>query len=158
RYAQHLVTDDLVCKGEDTVQLDHRRRRRLGLEDHVVAVSLAVDLVGETALAPPVDVAALGPVRLDEGQPPLDRCPDRLLVQVRVEDDHDLVRSQRIGHQARPPSDRSAGCGPLRARAKRPAGGARCSVVEPGESIRSPRTSYRDRPYTRAETLSLVGL
>ena len=39
-------------------------------------------LVGETALAPEVDIAAR-PFRLDELEPPFDGNPDRLLVQVR---------------------------------------------------------------------------
>src|SRR5262249_39236823 len=97
--------------------------------------------------------------RLDQGEPPLDRCPDRLLVQVRVEDDHDLVRSQRVGHQAkasfgpRPVPRAPAIAGEKR---KTPGRRGRCSVVEPGEAIRSPRTSYRRRPYTAPETTSLA--
>jgi hypothetical protein len=78
------------------------------LEDHVVALRTVVHLVGESPLPPVVDVAGLGPVRLDELEEPVDRGPDRLLFQVRVEDDHDLVRPQRLV----PPVDRGPCPGP----------------------------------------------
>ena len=67
-----------------------------------------VDLVGEAPLPPVVDVPGLGALRLDELEEPVDRGPDRLLFQVRVEDDHDLVRPQRLV----PPVDRDPCSGP----------------------------------------------
>src|SRR5204863_4997589 len=67
-----------------------------------------VDLVGEAPFPPVVDVPGLGALRLDELEEPVDRGPDRLLFQVRVEDDHDLVRPQRLV----PPVDRDPCSGP----------------------------------------------
>jgi hypothetical protein len=104
------VTDHFVCQGERPVQLLHRLRFRSGLEDYVVAVGLVLDLVGETALAPEVDVAALRAIRLDELEPPLDGSPDRLLFQVRVDDDHDFVRTRHASYLLR--AARSSPCGP----------------------------------------------
>src|SRR4029079_17498766 len=94
-----------------------RLRFSPSLENHVVALGLVLDLVGETALAPEVDMAALGALRLDQLEPPFDSSPDRLLIQLRVDDDHHCVRTR---HAPVPPSDHSSGCGPL---AHRQAGG-----------------------------------
>src|SRR5947208_14223323 len=66
RDTQHHVADHFICQGECPVQLLHRRRFSTGLEYDVVPVDLVLDLVGETALAPKVDVAAFGTLRLDE--------------------------------------------------------------------------------------------
>ena len=66
-----------------------------GLDHHVVTLGLVLDLVGETALAPEVDMAALGALRLDELEPPFNGSPDRLLIQVRVDNDHHFVRTRR---------------------------------------------------------------
>src|SRR5205807_10359644 len=85
--AEHLVADDFVGQGEHPMQLLHRLRFRTSLDHYVVALRLALYLVSETALAPVVDVAPFGATRLDQLEPPLDGCPDRLLVQVRVDDD-----------------------------------------------------------------------
>jgi hypothetical protein len=59
-------------------------------------------LVREPSLAPEVDLALLGTLRLDELDGTVDCGSDDLLIQVRVEDDHDLVRPQRLV----PPVDR----------------------------------------------------
>src|SRR6476661_7924966 len=66
RDAQHHVADHFICQGERPVQHVHRLRFGTGLEHYVVPVDLVLDLVGETALAPEVDVTAFGTVRLDE--------------------------------------------------------------------------------------------
>src|ERR1700681_2960138 len=126
RDAQHDVTDHFVCQGERPVQLLHRLRFRSGLEDYVVAIGLVLDLVGEAALAPEVDVAALGALRLDELEPSFDGSPDRLLFQVCIDDDHDFVRTR---HAPVPPSGRTVR--PLRA--PLPAGTA--GVVGAGSSV-----------------------
>src|SRR5262245_42634427 len=150
RNAQHLVTDDFICKGERPVQLVHRRGLRPRLEDHVVALGAVADLVGEATLAPPVDVPALGTPGFDELQPPFDGGADRLLFQVRLEDDHDLVRPR---HGPVPPSDRSriAGMRALldipRARARK-GRNVRC---EPGEASSHPVRSL-GRPIAAQRT------
>src|SRR5258708_10400679 len=110
RDAQHHVADHFICQGESPVQLLHRLRFSSGLEDYVVAIDLVLDLVGETALAPEVDMAALGALRLNELEPSFDGSPDRLLFQVRVDDDHHFVRTR---HAPVPPSGRTVS--PLRA-------------------------------------------
>src|SRR6266540_1561090 len=102
RNVEHLVTEYLVSQGEHPVQLLHRLRLGPRLKDHVVALRAVVDLVGEAPLPPVVDGPGLGALRLDELEEPVDRGPDRLLFQVRVEDDHDLVRPQGLV----PPVDR----------------------------------------------------
>src|SRR5690349_23088318 len=46
RDAQHLVPDDLVCEGEHSGQLDHRRRQRTGRsEEHTSELQSRRDLV-----------------------------------------------------------------------------------------------------------------
>src|SRR5258708_34746452 len=126
RDAQHHVADHFICQGERSVQLLHRLRFRSGLEHYVVPVGLVLDLVGETALAPEVDMAALRALRPDELEPPLDGSPDRLLFQVGVDDDHDFVRTRHASYLLR--AARSSPCGPRYPPEDRRRGG-RISVV-----------------------------
>src|SRR5262249_10019837 len=90
--AQDLVPENFVSKGEAPVQLVHRRGLGLRLEDHVVALPAVLELVREAPLAPEVGLPGLGATGLDQLDGAGDRGPDRLLFQIRVEDDHDLVR------------------------------------------------------------------
>src|SRR4029077_4214016 len=97
-------------------------------------------------LAPEVDVATLRALRLDELEPPLDGTPDRLLVQVRVDDDHDFVRPNRGGRHQYLLWTAAVVRAPLPAPPSRMgAAGAGSVGCEPVKASRSPRTNLSAR-------------
>ena len=103
-----LIIDDGVPKVIDL---------GLRLEDDVVALPAVLELIGETPLAPEVDRAGLCALGLDQLGVAGDGRPDRLLIQFRVEDDHDLVRPHgptSFGPWTRPTGDRPTPAEPER--------------------------------------------
>src|SRR5690348_737828 len=99
---------------ELAVEFEHDARLRRQVDDRVVAFRLLLDRVGQAALAPDVgllDLAAAGGHDLEE---PLKRRLHGPLLEVRVEDDHDLVmahgRPESSSGLVRPRSFRGRRC------------------------------------------------
>jgi hypothetical protein len=86
------VADDVVREPELALEICEAVAAD-ELEDGVVPLGLLRDLVGEAALAPAVgapDVATLG---LDLVLDPADRALDVVLLEVTIDDDHELIGS-----------------------------------------------------------------
>src|ERR671919_1466291 len=98
-----LVADDLIRQGQEPLHLGDDRRLRTELDHGVDALGLLPDLEGETPLPPPVDVGNLAALIGEELGDPIDDTGDRLVVRVRVEDDHDLVLPHSSSCGLRPP-------------------------------------------------------
>ena len=73
---------------------------RLGghVDDGVDALGLLLDVVGETATAPDVDVVDGAAVLLDDGEELVERRGDGALFELRVEDDHEFVLTHALTH------------------------------------------------------------
>src|SRR6185437_9433589 len=85
---QDLGAQHALVEVELAVELLDGARVRSQVDDGVDALGLLVDRVGKTALSPDVhlaDLAAIGGHDLEE---PFERRLNRLLLEVRVEDDH----------------------------------------------------------------------
>src|SRR5690606_5275450 len=90
---------DCVGNAHDALQFRGDAGLALELDDDVVAFGVAVDLVSEPTLAPGVDVGDLAALVGDDVGQAVDDRVQRVLFQVRPEDDHRLIRS----HAASPP-------------------------------------------------------
>src|SRR5579859_4862016 len=86
-----LGPQDGLVEVELTVQLLHGGGLGGQVDDRVDALGLLLDLVGETALAPDVDLLDLAAVAGHDLQELVERRLDGALLEVGVEDDHDLV-------------------------------------------------------------------
>src|ERR1700691_2298551 len=88
---QDLGPQHALVEVELTVELLDGRRLGVQVHDRVDAFRLLVDRVGEPTLPPDVELADLAAVVGHDLKKPLERRLDRALLEVRVEDDHDLV-------------------------------------------------------------------
>src|SRR5215212_7674303 len=95
----HVGTCDLgahngLVERELTIELLDRGRLRLELDDGVDALVLLVDLVGEAALAPHVDVVDGAAVLAYDVEVRVQAGGDGAFFEIRIEDDHDFIRAQ----------------------------------------------------------------
>src|SRR3954453_5063533 len=97
--AQELGPQDRLVETELTVQLLGRGRLRRQVDDGVDALGLLLDLVGQTATAPDVDLVHGATVLGDDRQELVERGLDRALFELGVEDDHEFV----LTHADNPP-------------------------------------------------------
>src|SRR6202046_3476285 len=88
---QDLGPQHALVEVELTVEFLDGRRLGVQVDDGVDAFRLLVDRVGEATLPPDVELADLAAVIGNDLEEPLKRRLDRALLEVRVEDDHDLV-------------------------------------------------------------------
>src|SRR5699024_6189579 len=89
--AEHLGADDVVVQTQLTIELLDRVRLRLELDDGVDALGLLVDLVGEAALAPDVDLVDRTALLPDHVEERVQRRRHGALVETGIEDDHYFV-------------------------------------------------------------------
>src|SRR6476661_9605598 len=97
--AQELGPQDRLVQTELAVQLLGRGRLRRHVDDRVDALGLLLDLVGQTATAPDVDLVHGATVLGDDRQELVERGLDRALFELGVEDDHEFV----LTHADNPP-------------------------------------------------------
>src|SRR5579859_6192292 len=86
-----LGPQDGLVEVELAVQLLHGGGLGGQVDDRIDALGLLLDLVGETALAPDVDLLDLAAVAGHDLQELVERRLNGALLEVGVEDDHDLV-------------------------------------------------------------------
>src|SRR4051812_35287925 len=96
-------TEDLgpqhrLVQVELTVELLDDLRRGLEVDDRVDTLGLLVDLVGETTAAPGVDLLHAAAAVADDGQEGLDQRGDSALLEIGVENEHELVVTHRGTH------------------------------------------------------------
>src|SRR5690242_5982512 len=152
--AEALRAQDRLVEVELAVQLLHDRRLNVEIDDRVDAFGLLVDLERQSAPAPHVDLLHGAAAGADDVEVRVERGSDGPLLEVGIEDDHELVvtqqthlllwtmrlrthRSRRVfasanvetlPDQARGPNQSTVTAGPERAcRAWRAAGCARSS-------------------------------
>src|SRR5680860_210139 len=92
--AHDLVAHDLVGDPELTLDLHQALRRRLEVDDGVVAVGHVVDLVGELALAPVIDLLHRAALVADQLREAVDVGLDGRFVEVPPRDEQQFVRAQ----------------------------------------------------------------
>ena len=93
------MADDVVREPQGALEVVEGARLGQDLEDHVEALGLVVDLVGEAAPAPLVGGGgARRPAVSTSALIRLMTPDDGRLVEVTVEDDHQFVRSHREHH------------------------------------------------------------
>src|SRR5262245_17553419 len=107
--AHDLVADGLVRESQRPLELVEVAAPH-ELEDHVVALVLVVDLIGEAASAPAIFAAHRGPPLAEHVGDALDGGVDHLVVELGVDDDHQFIGSH---------GERSPPFGPGRAGAPR---------------------------------------
>src|SRR5262249_9144398 len=94
--ANDLGTQYRLVESQLTIQLGHGRGRRLQVDDSVDALGLLIDLVRQAPAAPDVELlhrATRGP---DHVQVRVERRGDGALLEIRIEDHHDLVMTQDV--------------------------------------------------------------
>ena len=89
------MPDDLVCEAERTVEFGQSSGLGVGLDHHVVALGAVTHRVGQTTLAPNVRGYRLGTCSGELLGEAVDQCPDGVLLQAGVEDDHDFIGPHR---------------------------------------------------------------
>src|SRR4051812_48739687 len=114
--ADDLVADHFVSEVEHPVELVHGRGLGGDLHEDVVALPPVVELIGETPLPPSVDPSGVAPSGADRLGGTVEHCPDGVLLQAGVEDDHDFIRPQ-AAHLPLDPADGRAGPRSVRGRA-----------------------------------------
>jgi hypothetical protein len=97
--AQELGPQDGLVQAELTVQFLCRGRLRVEGDDGVDALVLLLDLVGQTAFAPQVDVVQGAAVFGDDGQELVELGLNGAFLEIGVEDDHEFV----LTHADNPP-------------------------------------------------------
>src|SRR5665648_72095 len=97
--AQELGPQDGLVQAELTVQFLCRGRLRAEGDDGVDALGLLLDVVGQTAFAPQVDVVHSAVVLGDNGQELVERGLNRAFLEIGVENDHEFV----LTHADNPP-------------------------------------------------------
>src|SRR4051794_29340441 len=131
--AQDLRPQHDLVEAQLTVELLGGVRRRGEVDDGVDALGLLSDVVRQTGATPDVDLVDRTAVVLDDGQVLVERGSDGALLDLGVEDDHDLVLTQAHTHllwsqRSRYLRDRRVGASPHPGRRRlrrRPAGTAR---------------------------------
>ena len=88
---EDLGPEDRLVQVHLAVELLDDRRLGLQVDDRVDALGLLLDLVRETTTAPGVDLLDLAVALTDDGEEVLDQGGDTALLQIGVEDDHQLV-------------------------------------------------------------------
>src|SRR5690625_1436440 len=89
--ADELGAQDGLVEAELAVELLGQLRGGRHVDDRVDALGTLLDVVGETTLAPDVDVVDLAAAGLDHAEQLVERRGDRPLVDLRLENDHQLV-------------------------------------------------------------------
>src|SRR3954453_8684240 len=89
--AHQLRAQHRLVQVELPVELGDGRGLGIDVDDRVDALDLLLDLVGEPATAPDVDLADGAAGLGDDGQEPVERRSDRPLLELGVEDDHQFV-------------------------------------------------------------------
>src|SRR6478609_5440944 len=97
--AQQLGAHDRLAEVQLAIELLGGGRLRRHGDDDVDALGLLLDVVGETATAPDVDVVDGAAVVLHDGEELVHRLVDGALFGLRVEDDHEFV----LTHASNPP-------------------------------------------------------
>src|SRR6476620_11248260 len=97
--AQQLGAHDRLAEVQLAIELLGGGRLRRHRDDDVDALGLLLDVVGEAATAPDVDVVDGAAVVLHDGEELVHRLVDGALFGLRVEDDHEFV----LTHASNPP-------------------------------------------------------
>src|SRR6478735_1391142 len=97
--AQQLGAHDRLAEVQLAIELLGGGRLRRHGDDDVDALGLLLDVVGETATAPDVDVVDGAAIGLHDGEELVHRLVDGALFGLRVEDDHEFV----LTHASNPP-------------------------------------------------------
>src|SRR6266851_8997033 len=90
------MTEDGVGDLQDAVDLLHFSAVEVELFDDVVPFPLIVDRIREPALTPWRDLLDLAPIGLDQLADLLDLLLDLLVIKLRLDDVHELVRCQTL--------------------------------------------------------------
>src|SRR5918992_2582764 len=98
-----LAADEFVGDAQGAFELRDRVFGSLERSHEVVPLVLVVDLVGEPAIAPPIDIRDLAAVLPDERAEPVHGFLNVALVEARVHDDHGLVISHASSSGLEPP-------------------------------------------------------
>src|SRR5919109_4449470 len=86
------MAKDGVRDFQDSLDFLDPARLQIELGDHVMALALVLDAVGKAPLAPGCDLLDLAPVRLDQLADPVDLLLNALIVELGLDDVHQLVR------------------------------------------------------------------
>src|SRR6056297_301900 len=94
--ARDLGAHDRLVEVQLAVEFGHSGGGRVQVEHHVDAFTLVVDLVSHPTTTPDVHVVDGATVAADDVEERLQARLDRLLFQIGVEDDHDLVMTHEL--------------------------------------------------------------
>src|ERR1700738_5027482 len=90
------MTKDGIGNLQNALDLRDFRLVEVELRDDVMPFPVVLDGVREPTLTPRGDFLDLAPIRLDQLADLLDLLLDRLIVKVRLDDVHELVRCQTL--------------------------------------------------------------
>src|SRR2546422_5324793 len=88
------MTEHAVRNPQDTLDLLDFGLVEVELLDDVMPFPLILDAVGKPALSPGGDLLYLAPIRLDQLADLIDLLLDRLVIKLRLDDVHQLIRRQ----------------------------------------------------------------